>query len=96
MAKVYYELKNNAMALPLLLELFSKSLLEQNEVIYYLSRVYYKIEKYSEARKYFLMITANSTFGQEAEFYAAWCLLNMKENEKAIGEFDKIRLKSGH
>ncbi len=96
MAKVYYELKNNAMALPLLSELFTKGLLEQNEVIYYLSRVYYKIEKYSEARKYFLMITANSTFGQEAEFYAAWCLLNMKENEKAIVEFEKIRLKPGH
>lgn len=59
---------------------------------FYLGMCYYLTGKYALAQNYFQknLDNDNNIFHQESEFYQAMCLLNTKQTDKAIQQFQSI------
>jgi tetratricopeptide (TPR) repeat protein len=96
--KVYYEMKNYQMALPILLDIYNNSNdgFLKNDIEYYLAKVYYKLEKYNESADYFSKLENDKNYGEEAKFYVAWCYLGLKKYDIAIEKFKVISGDSGN
>ncbi|MCD6016928.1 MAG: hypothetical protein K0S53_49 [Bacteroidetes bacterium] len=59
---------------------------------FYLGMCYYQLGKYNLANRYFQknLDNVNNIFHQESEFYQALCLTNMKQNDEAIKQLQRI------
>lgn len=64
---------------------------------FYLGMCYFQLGKYSFAQNYFQknLDNENNIFHQESEFYQALCLLNLKQNDKALEQLQHIVANKG-
>lgn len=64
---------------------------------FYLGMCYFQLGKYHFAQNYFQknLDNENNIFHQESEFYQALCLLNLKQNDKAVEQLQHIVSQKG-
>ncbi len=64
---------------------------------FYLGMCYFQTGKYNFAQNYFQknLDNENNIFHQESEFYQALCLLNLKQNDKAVEQLQHIVANKG-